>query len=184
MDRAVAKIYIILSVTALILFLLTRKAHIRIKKNKNTVFSVGFTLFKFEFTKSEHKQEQQLSASEDAVSEIQTGFRELLSLPAILLRYLKKCTLTVRKAIIPTVTSPSIYRHFLAFATISAVIAYIDSYVEKLIILDNAFISDSDEDITFDIDLGINLFDLIILTMRLMIEGIKIARLEKENVGN
>ena len=75
-------------------------------------------------------------------------------------------------------------RHFLAFATISAVIAYIDSYVEKLIILDNAFISDSDEDITFDIDLGINLFDLIILTMRLMIEGIKIARLEKENVGN
>jgi hypothetical protein len=63
-------------------------------------------------------------------------------------------------------------------------LAYIESNVEKLIILNNAFILSSDGNTQFDVDIGIMLFDLIILILRLITKVLKIGRLEKANVGN
>ena len=52
MDSVVAKIYIILSDTTILLFILTRKVHFRIKKGKHLIISVGFILIKLEFIKN------------------------------------------------------------------------------------------------------------------------------------
>ena len=57
MDDVAAKIYVILSVATIILFIFTRRVNIRIRKNNDTVFSIGFILFKIEFTKTENKKE-------------------------------------------------------------------------------------------------------------------------------
>ena len=53
MDIVVAQIYIILSVTTIFIFLLTRKVNFRIAKNEDLIFSIEFMFFKLEFTKKQ-----------------------------------------------------------------------------------------------------------------------------------
>ena len=185
MDNVAAKIYVVLSVAAIILFILTRRVHIRIRKNNNTVFSIGFILFKIELTKYiENKKEDSPPTVSDE-SEISSSFDEIFSLLATLLHYFQKCTITIRYLAIPTSAShKNMYKLFGFKAMISMIFVYIESKVEKLIVSDNVFILDPDGKFEFDIDLGILLLDLIILIIRLIIKGIKIGRLEKANVGN
>lgn len=184
MDDVAAKIYVILSVATIILFIFTRRVNIRIRKNNDTVFSIGFILFKIEFTKTENKKEDIPPTVSDE-SEISANLGETFSLLATLLHYFRKCIITIRYLAIPAnISHSNIYKLFGFKAMISAAFVYIESKVEKLIISDNVFILDPDEKLEFDIDLGISLFDLIVLTIRLIIKGIKIERLEKANVGN
>lgn len=185
MDNVAAKIYVILSVATLILFILTRKIHFRVIKSEDTVFSIGFSLFKIEFIKKKNTQEEKPPPIGNAQSEMSVDFGEIFSLIKALLHYFGKCTVTIRRLAMPiSFVNVGIYKLFGFKAAISMAIAYIESNVEKLIISDNAFILSSDENTEFDVDLGIMLFDLIILITRLIIKVIKIGRLEKINVGN
>lgn len=185
MDKVAAKIYIMLSVATVILFILTRRVHIRIRKSETTVFSIGFSLFKIEFTKNAEKSLEAKPLEENSESEVYVDFGDILSLLTTLLHYFQKCTVTIRRLAIPVLKNNNgMYRFFVFKAIESMSFAYIESNVEKLIISDNAFILSSDEKFKFDIDLGIILFDLIILTLRLIIKGLKIGWLEKSNVGN
>ncbi len=185
MDNVAAKIYVILSVAAVILFVLTRRVHIRIRKDEITVFSIGFSLFKIEFTKDTAKPRETKPPEESAEGEISVDFGEIFSLLKALLRYFQKCTVTIRYLAIPIRESNmSMYKFFGFKAIESMAFAYIESNVEKLILSNNAFILSSDGKLKFDIDLGIILFDLVTLTVRLIIKGLKIGRLEKADVGN
>lgn len=185
MDNVAARIYVILSAATLILFILTRRVHIRVIKKENTVFSIGFSLFKIEFTKNKKSLSEKASLQESAEGETPVDFGEIFSLIKSLLRYFRKCTVTVRHLAVPiSESSPGIYKFFGFRAVISVALAYIESNVEKLIISDNAFILSSDGNTQFDVDLGIVLLDLIILILRLVIKVLKIGRLEKANVGN
>jgi hypothetical protein len=56
--------------------------------------------------------------------------------------------------------------------------------VEKLTIADNAFILDPDRNFIIDIDIGIGLFNLIILVARLIAKGIKMGKAEDNYVRN
>ena len=182
MDIVVAKIYIILSVTTIILFILTRKVHFRIKKDEHLIFSIGFMLFKLEFTKNQGSFEEKTEIE----SGIPPDIDEVFSLISILLSYTKKCTITLHKLSIPldqpTYTNPMLY--FGLRAVVSSFIAYIDSRVEKLTIADNAFILDPDRNFIIDIDIGIGLFNLIILAARLIAKGIKMGKAEDTYVRN
>jgi hypothetical protein len=149
------------------------------------VFSIGFSLFKIELTKKNNTQTEKISPNENATSEISVDLGEIFSLIKALLHYFGKCTVTVRRLAIPfSAVNAGTYKFFGFKAAISMVIAYIESNVEKLILSDNAFILSSDGNTEFDVDIGIMLFDLIILITRLIIKVIKIGRLEKINVGN
>lgn len=182
MDSVVAKIYIILSVTTILLFILTRKVHFRIKKGKHLIFSVGFILFKLEFIKNQGSFEEKTEIE----SGIPPDIDEVFSLISILLSYAKKCTITLHKLSIsldqPTYTNLMLY--FGLRAVVSSFIAYIDSMVEKLTIADNAFILDPDRNFLIDIDIGIGLFNLIILAARLIAKGIKMGKAEDTYVRN
>ena len=185
MDNVAARIYVILSAATLILFILTRRVHIRVIKKENTIFSVGFLLFKIEFTKSKKAHTEKAAPAESAEGETPVDFGEIFSLIKSLLHYFGKCTVTVRCLSVPfSESSPGIYKFFGFRAMISMALAYIESNVEKLIIVDNAFILSSDGNTQFDVDIGIMLFDLIILILRLITKVLKIGRLEKANVGN
>ena len=182
MDIVVAKIYIILSVTTILLFILTRKVHFRIKKDEHLIFSIGFMLFKLEFIKNQGSFEEKTEIESGIPPEID----EVFSLISILLSYTKKCTITLHKLSIsldqPTYTNPMLY--FGLRAVVSSFIAYIDSRVEKLTIADNAFILDPDRNFIIDIDIGIGLFNLIILAARLIAKGIKMGKAEDNYVRN
>ncbi len=182
MDSVVAKIYIILSVTTILLFILTRKVHFRIKKDKHLIFSIGFMLFKLELIKNQGSFEEKTEIESGIPPEID----EVFSLISILLSYTKKCTITLHKLSIsldqPTYTNPMLY--FGLRAVVSSFIAYIDSRVEKLTIADNAFILDPDRNFIIDIDIGIGLFNLIILAARLIAKGIKMGKAEDTYVRN
>jgi hypothetical protein len=182
MDSVVAKIYIILSVTTILLFILTRKVHFRIKKDEHLIFSIGFILFKLELTKNQGSFEEKTEIESGIPPEID----EVFSLISILLSYTKKCTITLHKLSIsldqPTYTNPMLY--FGLRAVVSSFIAYIDSRVEKLTIADNAFILDPDRNFIIDIDIGIGLFNLIILAARLIAKGIKMGKAEDTYVRN
>ena len=182
MDSVVAKIYIILSVTTILLFILTRKLHFRIKKDEHLIFSIGFMLFKLEFIKNQGSFEEKTEIESGIPPEID----EVFSLISILLSYTKKCTITLHKLSIsldqPTYTNPMLY--FGLRAVVSSFIAYIDSRVEKLTIADNAFILDPDRNFIIDIDIGIGLFNLIILAARLIAKGIKMGKAEDTYVRN
>lgn len=182
MDIVVAKIYIILSVTTILLFILTRKVHFRIKKDEHLIFSIGFMLFKLEFIKNQGSFEEKTEIESGIPPEID----EVFSLISILLSYTKKCTITLHKLSIsldqPTYTNPMLY--FGLRAVVSSFIAYIDSRVEKLTIADNAFILDPDKNFIIDIDIGIGLFNLIILAARLIAKGIKMGKAEDTYVRN
>lgn len=182
MDIVVAKIYIILSVTTILLFILTRKVHFRIKKDEHLIFSIGFMLFKLEFIKNQGSFEEKTEIG----SGIPPDIDEVFSLISILISYTKKCTITLHKLSIsldqPTHTNPMLY--FGLRAVVSSFIAYIDSRVEKLTIADNAFILDPDRNFIIDIDIGIGLFNLIILAARLIAKGIKMGKAEDTYVRN
>ena len=182
MDSVVAKIYIILSVTTILLFILTRKVHFRIKKDKHLIFSIGFMLFKLELIKNQGSFEEKTEIESGIPPEID----EVFSLISILLSYTKKCTITLHKLSIsldqPTYTNPMLY--FGLRTVVSSFIAYIDSRVEKLTIADNAFILDPDRNFIIDIDIGIGLFNLIILAARLIAKGIKMGKAEDTYVRN
>ena len=182
MDIVVAKIYIILSVTTILLFILTRKVHFRIKKDEHLIFSIGFMLFKLEFIKNQGSFEEKTEIE----SGIPPDIDEVFSLISILISYTKKCTITLHKLSIsldqPTYTNPMLY--FGLRAVVSSFIAYIDSRVEKLTIADNAFILDPDRNFIIDIDIGIRLFNLIILAARLIAKGIKMGKAEDTYVRN
>lgn len=182
MDIVVAKIYIILSVTTILLFILTRKVHFRIKKDEHLIFSIGFMLFKLEFIKNQGSFEEKTEIE----SGIPPDIDEVFSLISILISYTKKCTITLHKLSIsldqPTYTNPMLY--FGLRAVVSSFIAYIDSRVEKLTIADNAFILDPDRNFIIDIDIGIGLFNLIILAARLIAKGIKMGKAEDTYVRN
>ena len=182
MDIVVAKIYIILSVTTILLFILTRKVHFRIKKDEHLIFSIGFMLFKLEFIKKQGSFEEKTEIERGIPPEID----EVFSLISILISYTKKCTITLHKLSIsldqPTHTNPMLY--FGLRAVVSSFIAYIDSRVEKLTIADNAFILDPDRNFLIDIDIGIGLFNLIILAARLIAKGIKMGKAEDTYVRN
>lgn len=182
MDIVVAKIYIILSVTTILLFILTRKVHFRIKKDEHLIFSIGFMLFKLEFIKNQGSFEEKTEIESGIPPEID----EVFSLISILLSYTKKCTITLHKLSIsldqPTYTNPMLY--FGLRAVVSSFIAYIDSRVEKLTIADNAFILDPDRNFIIDINIGIGLFNLIILAARLIAKGIKMGKAEDTYVRN
>ncbi len=185
MDNVAAKIYVILSAATLILFILTRRVHIRVIKMENTVFSIGFSLFKFEFTIKKKIELEETSPIDSAEGEMAIDFGELFSLIKSLLHYFGKCTVTIRLLAIPiSKSSIGIYGFFGFRAVTSMALAYIESNVEKLIISDNVFILSSDGNTQFDVDLGILLFDLIILIEQLIIKVLKIERLKKANVGN
>ena len=186
MNVASADIYIVLSVTTIILFMLTRKTSIRvIKREKLFILSIGFSLFKIELSKKENDIREEKLPDDDTTSGASADFGEVLSLLSLLLHYFQKCSVTVRYFAIPTnIGYDNIYRRFGFCALISAAIAYIESNVEKLIICDNAFILSSDEKIEFDIDLKITLLNLLVLIIKLIIKGTMIERLEKANVGN
>ena len=182
MDIVVAKIYIILSVTTILLFILTRKVHFRIKKDEHLIFSIGFMLFKLEFIKNQGSFEEKTEIE----SGIPPDIDEVFSLISILISYTKKCTITLHKLSIsldqPTHTNPMLY--FGLRAVVSSFIAYIDSRVEKLTIADNAFILDPDRNFIIDVDIGIGLFNLIILAARLIAKGIKMGKAEDTYVRN
>ena len=182
MDIVVAQIYIILSVTTIFIFLLTRKVHFRITKNEDLIFSIEFMLFKLEFTKNQGSFEEKTEIE----SGIPPDIDEVFSLISILISYTKKCTITLHKLSIsldqPTYTNPMLY--FGLRAVVSSFIAYIDSRVEKLTIADNAFILDPDRNFIIDIDIGIGLFNLIILAARLIAKGIKMGKAEDTYVRN
>ena len=186
MNSIVADIYVVLSVTTIILFILTRKTSIRvINRNQDFIFSIGFSLFKIELLKKENDIGEVKLPNADNESGISTDFEEIFSLLSLLFHYFQKCSITIRYFAIPTnAAHGSIYMRFGFLALISTVIAYIESNVEKLIIYDNAFILSSDGKTEFDIDLKITLFNLLVLIIRLILKCIKIERLEKANVGN
>lgn len=185
MDIVVAKIYIILSVTTILLFILTRKVHFRIKKDEHLIFSIGFMLFELELIKNQGSFEEKAEKTE-IESGIPPDIDEVFSLISILLSYTKKCTITLHKLSIsldqPTYTNLMLY--FALRAVVSSFIAYIDSRVEKLTIADNAFILDPDRNFIIDIDIGIGLFNLIILAARLIAKGIKMGKAEDTYVRN
>lgn len=184
MNDAAAHIYIALSVTLIILFILTRKINFRIIKNDDIIISIGFTILKIELTNFEKNGLDTKSDQTNSESEGSPQLSEIFSLFTLIFRFFKKCTVTINNITIPTKNEhQNIYMHFTFKAITSLIIAYIDSNVEKLILPNNAFTLSSDGQLEFDIDLKIILFDLIALVIRLIIEGIKIERLEKANVG-
>lgn len=184
MNNVAAKIYVICAVITILLFLITRRVYIRVIKSDVTVVSIGFILFKLELTKKQNSK-QEKPVDTDTKSEIPLEFNEVFSLLAMLMRYFKKCTITIRRLTVPYKTKEdNIYSPIGFRAALSALLVYIDSSVEKLIVTDNAFILSSDTKPQFDITLGILLFDLIVLAIRLIIKGLKIERLEKADVGN
>jgi hypothetical protein len=184
MNNVVADIYIVLSVATIILFILTRKTSLRIKKLDKTTFSLGFSLFKIEVCYSGKPFDDAKLQDTMGDGEISASLNEIFSLLTLLLRYFKKCSIEIRHLALPLSIGGGFYSYFGFRALISAIIAYIESNVEKLTIRDNAFILSSDQQLKFDIDLKITLFNLVVLITRLIINVIKIERLEKANVGN
>lgn len=185
MDIVVAKIYIILSVTTIFLFLLTRKVHFRIKKDERLIFSIEFMLFELELTKNQGSSEEKTEKAEDE-SGMPPDFGEVFSLISRLISHTRKCTVTLRRLSIP-LGLPTYENPLICFgvrAAVSSFIAYIDSRVEKLTIYDNAFILDPDKNFAIDIDIGIGLFNLIILAARLIAKGIKMGKAEDTYVRN
>ena len=184
MNDVVAHIYIALSVTLIILFILTRKISFRIIKNDDIAISIGFTILKIELTNITKNSLDTKSVPNSGDSEFSPELREIFSLITLIFRFFKKCTVKINQITIPIQNEQkNMYVHFAFKAITSALIAYIDSNVEKLILPDNTFTLSSDGQLEFDFDLKIMLFDLIILIIRLIIEGIKIERSEKANVG-
>ena len=184
MVNVVADIYVILSVTTIILFILTRTTVIRVVKQNEIIISLEFSLIKLEFIKDDNDQKVK-PPDVNSESEISPDFGEIFSLLTLLLRYLQKSTITVRHFTLPyKICSGNMFSHFGFKALMSAAIAYIESNVEKLIIHDNAFTLSSDNRTKFDIDLKIMLFDLIVLIFKLIFKGIKIGRSKKADVGN
>lgn len=181
MDNVVAKIYIILSVTTIFLFLLTRKVRLEIIKNENFVFSIAFVLFKLEFTKGQDK-----SDASETENGIPPDTREVFSLISTILSHTKHCAVTIKSLVlpikIPNHESPLFF--FGVHALKSAIFAYIDSLVEKLSIRENAFILDPDKVFEIDLIIKIGLFNLIILAVRLIAKGIKIGKMEDTYVRN
>lgn len=185
MNDVVASIYITLSVTTIIIFLLTRKINLRVIKNENLIFSIGFTLVKIEITKDEEINSNNTMVTSSGESETSADFSEFFSLFTTIFHYFKKCTIIIRRITIPgRIKNNNIYTHFILQAMLSTLIAYIESNVEKLTITNNAFTLSSDGKFEFDINLGIILFDLITLIAKLTIKGIKLGRAENVNVGN
>ena len=183
MDNVVAKIYIILSVTTIFLFLLTHKVQLEIIKNENFVFSIAFVFFKLEFTKEQEQEESDASETENGIP---PDTREVFSLISTILSHTKHCTVKIKSLIlpikIPNHESPMFF--FGVHALKSAIFAYIDSLVEILSIRENAFILDPDKVFEIDLIIEIRLFNLIILAVRLIAKGIKIGKMEDTYVRN
>jgi hypothetical protein len=184
MNSVVADIYVTLSVTTIILFIFTRKTSIRVQNLDQTTFSLGFSLFKIELYDIDKTEDNAELSDAMGNGEISADFREIFSLITLLLHYFKKCSIEIRYFALPISIESGIFACLGFRALISAIIAYIESNVEKLTIYDNAFILSPDKQLKFDIDLKITLFNLVILITRLIIRGIKIERLKKANVGN
>ena len=185
MDIVVAQIYIILSVTTIFIFLLTRKVNFRITKNEDLIFSIEFMFFKLEFTKKQGSFEVETKEKE-IESGISPNMNEIFSLISTLLSYVKKCDVTLRKLVLP-IQHPTYAIPVMLFGIhsfVSSFFAYIDSRVEKLTIIENAFILDPDSEFFIDIDIGMELFNLIILAARLIAKVIKMGKTEDTYVRN
>lgn len=177
MNDVVTNIYVTLSVTLIILFILTRKINFRIIKNDDITISIGFTILKVELTNFTNNNLDTKSTQNSGESEISPEIREIFSLFSLIFRFFKKCTVKINRITIPIQNEhKNMYWHFTFKAITSVIIAYIDSNVEKLILSNNAFTLSSDGQPKFDIDIKIILFDLIVLVIRLIIVGIKIGR--------
>lgn len=176
-------LYVIFAVITIILFILTRLVNIRIIKCDSITICIGFTIFEFKYTKK--KNNSHTVIPKDSVeSKINPSISDIISLLSMLLRYLQKCRITIRKLVIPKKENiNTINSYFRFWAAISAIIAYIDSQVEKLDIKDNAFILSSDKSLAFDLSFSIMLLDTIILVFRLLYHIIRMGKMEKANVG-
>ncbi len=182
-DKTVANIYVILSVTTIILFLLTRKIHIRIKKFDNFVFSIEYILFGLEITKSEQGAKNDNDDLEEGGNNTSTN--ELFSLLSPPLKYSSKSIITLKRLNIPWQTPNSDIFSAITFTSIlSSAIAYVESKVEKLIIVNNAFTLDPDRGFLLDLDVGISLFNLLILAIQVILKGTKLGKMENADVGN
>ncbi len=183
--KTAAVIYIILAVTVIFLFMLTRPINLRIAKGDSTLVGIEFTLFALEFTKANTDTEENKN-EDNAEGGMPMNIGTIFSLFARIFDHLGRCGVRIHKLIIPKKKEfSSFWGYFRYMRWISVLFAYIDSNVESLIIEDNAFILSSDkEKIEFNVTFRMILLDLITLGRKLIFDIIKLGKMEKTNVGN